>query len=222
MPWTARVPIAASRESRRGDGSLPAWLRQRGDGSDLDARDGSHRGRCDGRPSTTRGPVRPGGPYSDERRGAQGRASGGQGLRPYDPGVASGGQGYPPWNPGASGMAGQAWACPRRAPKATRPCPGAPGRSSGRALHLARPGTARSGRACTTGWPDTRTGRTSVKDSLTPNRRTVAPGTGTCRRTYRVPREAETVQRNEREPTYEMTASSPSWCHSSTQSSSSM
>jgi hypothetical protein len=47
-------------------------------------------------------------------------ASGGQGLRPYDPEQASGGRGYTPLDPGSSGMPSPP-AASHRAPEATGP-----------------------------------------------------------------------------------------------------
>lgn len=91
-------------------------------------------------------------PTRRSRRTSHDPASGGQGLRPSDPGMASGGQGFPPWTralrdaclgPRAS----------RRTPKAARPHPPGPGRTSSRALHLDQAGVARPGGACATGCP---------------------------------------------------------------------
>ncbi len=58
-------------------------------------------------------------------------ASGGQGLRPYDPDPASGGQGYLPWT---SALREARRPLTDGAPEATRPRPPGPGRSSSRAL----------------------------------------------------------------------------------------
>jgi hypothetical protein len=70
--------------------------------------------------------------------------------RPATPASASGGQGYPPWTRALRDARRDA---SRRTPKATRPRPGGPGRTSSGALHLDHPGAARPGDACATGSP---------------------------------------------------------------------
>ena len=75
-------------------------------------------------------------------------ASGGQGLRPYDPGGPPA-AGAPPLDPGPL------WdgriPVGHRTPEATRPRLPGPGHSSGGALHLDQAGAARPSEACATG-----------------------------------------------------------------------